>query len=143
VRGAASRGQSAKDRIERLYAFGLAADHLAVARLQPPLSLSEIKSLRTNAEIEPLFRTVRDLSIDRNLVMGPDRGYALTGPAVAVPRFKVDPIYTDLRTEPRCVALLSGCLFWQGLMRGLQGRFCFDGLKPGPIGPPPSAACGP
>jgi hypothetical protein len=81
VPGAAATppGQCAKDRIEMLYDFGPAADHLAVARLQPPLSLSEIKSLRTNAEesrclaeIEPLFRTVRDLSIDANLVMGPE-----------------------------------------------------------------------
>jgi hypothetical protein len=37
-RGGHSRGQSTKDRIEMLDDFGLAANHLAVAPLQPPYS---------------------------------------------------------------------------------------------------------
>src|SRR5580704_1610707 len=37
-RGGDSRGQSTKDRIEMLDDFWLAADHLAVATLQPPYS---------------------------------------------------------------------------------------------------------
>src|SRR5580700_5297384 len=37
-RGGDSRGQRTKDRIEMLDDFGLAADHLAVATLQPPYS---------------------------------------------------------------------------------------------------------
>jgi hypothetical protein len=59
----------------------------------------EPHSLRTDAEeslrlakIEQLFRTDRGRSIVRNLVMGPERGYARTGPAVAVPGQEIIPI---------------------------------------------------
>ena len=86
----------------------------ALTLADPPC---EPQGLRTDAEesrrlvkVEQLFRTDRGRSIDRNLVMGPEHGYARTGPAVAVPGQEI------IRKPPKAMqrgSPLSSCPRWQ------------------------------